>query len=246
MAMATAKPSTGELTLPELVEALSRLLACGYEGSRDGRIRDLPDARTIRWYQTLGMVDRPAAFRGRTALFSRHHLLKLAAIKKLQSSGLPLADIQRGLAGKTDAELARSVGVAPKHADQVIEQVVLARSKAAAVRFAAAVAGEATPLSRRATAFWKAKPASADVAAAASSVSVPDAAVGMQSASLGDAGMILWNGRPLTASERATLTRLAGPLVTFLRSAQSSAASTQAEGAFPAASSRRPEKGARP
>jgi 3-dehydroquinate dehydratase len=85
------------VTLPELVEAMPVALASGYGGVRSGRTRDLPDTRTVRWYQTLGMVDRPAAFRGRTALYGRRHLLQLAAIKKLQSSGLPLADIQRAL-----------------------------------------------------------------------------------------------------------------------------------------------------
>jgi hypothetical protein len=70
--MATKKPLSGELTLSELVEALPGLLASGYDGARSGRVRDLPDARTIRWYQTLGMVDRPSAFRGRTALYGRH------------------------------------------------------------------------------------------------------------------------------------------------------------------------------
>ena len=162
--MATTKPPTGELTLPELVEALPGLLASGYDGARSGRIRDLPDARTVRWYQTLGMVDRPAAFRGRTALFGRHHLLQLAAIKKLQSSGFPLSDIQRGLAGKNDAELARSAGVAQKDVDQIIERAVLARSKASAGKLAAAVAGETNPPSRRASAFWKATPSSESAA----------------------------------------------------------------------------------
>ena len=240
--MATTKPLSGELTLPELVEALPGLLASGYDGARSGRIRDLPDARTIRWYQTLGMVDRPAAFRGRTALYGRHHLLQLAAIKKLQSAGFPLADIQRGLAGKNNAELARSAGVAQKDVDQIVERAVLSRSRAAATNLAAAVAGAATPPSRRASAFWKAKPA-----AALPSALVTSAPQGMQSASLGDAGMLLWNGRDLTAAERAALARLAGPLVAFLKSVQPSAADTTAEGAPRAASSiRRPEKGARP
>ena len=244
--MATTKPTTGELTLPELVEALPGLLASGYDGARSGRIRDLPDARTVRWYQTLGMVDRPAAFRGRTALFGRHHLLQLAAIKKLQSSGFPLSDIQRGLAGKNDAELARSAGVAQKDVDQIIERAVLARSKASASKLAAAVAGEPNPPSRRASAFWKAKPAADVSPAPVMPTAVPSAPSGMQSASLGDA-VLLWNSRELTAAERATLARLAGPLVTFLTSVQSSAAGTPAEGASRAASSpRRPEEGARP
>lgn len=240
--MATTKASSGDLTLSELVEALSSLLASGYDGARSGRVRDLPDARTVRWYQTLGMVDRPAAFRGRTALYGRHHLLQLAAIKKLQSSGFPLADIQRGLAGKNDAELARSAGVAQQDADQIVERAVRARSKAATANLAAAVAGELNPPSRRASAFWKAKPqVSATLALVSSAPST------MQSASLGGAGMLLWNGRELTASEQATLARLTGPLATFLKSVQSSAAGTPAEGAPRAASSpRRPEEGARP
>ena len=240
--MATTKTLSGELTLTELVEALPGLLASGYDGARSGRIRDLPDARTVRWYQTLGMVDRPAAFRGRTALYGRHHLLQLAAIKKLQSSGFPLADIQRGLAGKNDAELARSAGVAQKDVDQIVERAVLTRSKAAATKLAAAVAGAAAPPSRRASAFWKAKPS-----AALPPAMVPSAPQGMQSAGLGDAGVLLWNGRELTAAERETLARLAGPVVAFLKSVQSSAASIPAEGAPRAASSiRRPDKGARP
>jgi hypothetical protein len=69
----------------------------------------------------------------------------------------------------------------------------------------------------------------------------------MQSVSLGDAGMLLWNGRELTAAERAALAELTGPLVAFLTSVQSSAAGIPAEGASRAASpTRRPEQGARP
>jgi DNA-binding transcriptional MerR regulator len=240
--MATPKATPDGLTLPELVEALPRLLASDYSGARSGRVRDLPDARTVRWYQTLGMVDRPEAFRGRTALYGRHHLLQLAAIKKMQSSGLPLADIQRGLAGRTDAELARTAGVALKDVDQVMSRAVLARSQASAATLAAAVAGERNPPSRRASAFWKAKPAVLETPTA-----VPSAPGGMQSASLGDAGMLIWRGRELTAAEQAVLAQLARPLVVFLESVQSSAADTTAEGASRAASSiHRPEEGARP
>jgi hypothetical protein len=107
---------------------------------------------------------------------------------------------------------------------------------------AAAVAGKHESPPRRASAFWKGQPA-----ALATPAPVLSAPSGMRSASLGDAGMLLWNGRELTAAERATLVRLAGPLVTFLNSVQSSAASAPAEGAPQAASSiRRPEEGARP
>jgi DNA-binding transcriptional MerR regulator len=239
--MAATKQPAGVLTLPELVEALPAVLASGYDGARSGRVRDLPDARTVRWYQTLGMVDRPTAFRGRTALYSRRHLLQLASIKKLQSSGFPLADIQRGLAGKTDAELARSVDISPKDADRVINQAVRDRSRAETAKINAAFAGDENPPSRRASAFWKDRPA-----ATAVSPSIVSAPKTMQSASLGASGMLLWNGRELTASEYATLIQLARPVVAFLESVQSSAAGTKAEGVPQAASSpRRPEEGAR-
>ncbi len=232
----------GELTLPELVEAVPTLLASGYGGVRSGRIRDLPDARTVRWYQTLGMVDRPAAFRGRTALYGSRHLLQLAAIKKLQSSGLSLSDIQRGLAGRNDADLARSAGVTRKDVDLTVERVVLARSKTVVRSLAAAEAGEAHSQRRRDTAFWKAAPA-----AAATPASVPSTAVGMQSAGLGGGGMLLWNGRALTAAERATLARLSEPLIAFLQSVQPSAPSVAVDDASgTACHPSRPEKGARP
>lgn len=234
--------STGEITLPELVEAVPELLASGYGGVRSGRIRDLPDARTVRWYQTLGVVDRPVAFRGRTALYGSRHLLQLAAIKKLQSSGLSLSDIQRGLAGRNDADLARSAGVTQKDVALTIERVILSRSQIVARSLAAAAACGTDSRRRRESAFWKASPAAAATAATA-----PSTSGGMQSASLGDAGMLLWNGRELTTAERATLARLSEPLIAFLRSVQPSAPGIVAEDASGAARhTSRPEKGARP
>lgn len=242
--MATAKQPCDELTLPELVAALPGLLAEGYDGARSGRVRDLPDARTVRWYQTLGMVDRPAGFRGRTALFGRHHLLQLAAIKKLQARGLPLADIQRGLAGRNDAELARSAGVAGRDVDRVIEQVVLARSRATATTLAAASTGTAPAEFRRQSEFWKARPAAV---AAAAPASAPSAPRGMQSATLGRTAMLLWSGREPSPAERVTLARLAEPLVEFLESLETPSGADPA-GVPPLAPGpgRRPGKGVHP
>src|SRR5207253_11468625 len=96
------------LTLDELSAAVSRALAVGYAGSANGRVRDVPDRRTIRYYTTLGLIDRPAAMRGRTALYGRRHLLQLVAIKRLQANGLSLAEVQARLVGLTDAALRQS------------------------------------------------------------------------------------------------------------------------------------------
>ena len=71
----------------------------------DGRVREVPDARAIRWYSTIGLVARPATMRGRTALYGQRHLLQLVAVKRRQAEGRRLAEIQAELAGATDEQL---------------------------------------------------------------------------------------------------------------------------------------------
>jgi DNA-binding transcriptional MerR regulator len=93
-------------TLEQLSGRVADLLADGYEGQRNGRVRELPNGRTIRWYTTIGLVDRPLATRGRVALYGPRHALQLAAIKQLQARGMSLAEVQERLLGASDDELA--------------------------------------------------------------------------------------------------------------------------------------------
>jgi DNA-binding transcriptional MerR regulator len=94
-------------TLDELAERVDAALAVDYHGQSSGRVRDVPDRRAIRWYTTIGLIDRPLAHRGRTALYGARHLLQLVAVKRLQAKGLPLVAIQQELAGATDTDLER-------------------------------------------------------------------------------------------------------------------------------------------
>src|SRR5919107_5936148 len=94
-------------TLDELAERVDAALAVDYPGQPSGRVRAVPDRRAIRWYATIGLIDRPVAHRGRTALYGPRHLLQLVAVKRLQARGLPLVAIQQELAGATDTELER-------------------------------------------------------------------------------------------------------------------------------------------
>ena len=94
-------------TLDELAERVDAALAVDYPGQPSGRVRDVPDPRAIRWYTTIGLIDRPVAHRGRMALYGPRHLLQLVAVKRLQAKGLPLVAIQQELAGATDTELGR-------------------------------------------------------------------------------------------------------------------------------------------
>lgn len=70
----------------------------------DHRVSAAPDARTIRYYTTLGLLERPLV-QGRQARYGTHHLLQLLAVKALQSQGLALGDIQARLYGRDDTEL---------------------------------------------------------------------------------------------------------------------------------------------
>lgn len=92
-------------TMDQLVERAHAALAAEYPGAPNGRVRDLPDRRSIRWYTTIGLVDRPSGTRGRTALYGTRHLLQIVAIKRLQAAGHTLAEIQAQLAGASDATL---------------------------------------------------------------------------------------------------------------------------------------------
>ena len=80
--------------LDELARRVSSALSGpAYPGAPNGRIRDVPDRRAIRWYTTIGLVDRPAAMQGRTALYGPRHLLQIVAIKRRQTAGRTLAEI---------------------------------------------------------------------------------------------------------------------------------------------------------
>ena len=212
-----AQPSPpAVLTLPEVVGSIPAILSRDYDGVRNGRVRDLPDVRTIRWYQSLGVLDRPTEFRGRAALYGRRHLLQIAVIKKLQASGLSLEEIQGGLPGRTDAELARALGMRLAEVDAVIAARVAARTAAAASGLEAALQP-----ARRGSAFWKTRPTAASAPAAASAAApatTTTASLPLQSKAVGGNVVVLWNGRPLDAYEQAKLAELSAPLVAFLLS----------------------------
>src|ERR1043165_8934989 len=97
-------------TLPELVAEVAARIAA-LPAPKNGQVRAVPDERTIRYYGTLGLLDRPAAMRGRTALYGRRHLAQVVAIKRLQAIGRTLAEIQALWPTLDDPTLARMSGI---------------------------------------------------------------------------------------------------------------------------------------
>jgi DNA-binding transcriptional MerR regulator len=135
-------------TIDDLGAEVARALTVDYDGAASGRVRDVPDLRTIRYYTTLGLIDRPAEMRGRTALYGRRHLLQLVAIKKLQARGLSLAQVQQRMAGATDAALEGLAGGTIGSDD----------AKSAAAPGTRPVPGPGPERPAQARSFWKSRP----------------------------------------------------------------------------------------
>jgi hypothetical protein len=103
----------GQWTLDELVRRAGRALAASDVRAPNGRVTPVPDVRMIRWYATIGLLDKPSGSRGRSALYGPRHLLQLVAVKRRQAQGYSLAEIQAELAGATEAVLRRVADIPP-------------------------------------------------------------------------------------------------------------------------------------
>ena len=212
-------------TLDELAERVDDALAVGYAGQSSGRVRAVPDRRAIRWYTTIGLIDRPVAHRGRTALYGPRHLLQLVAVKRLQAKGLPLVAIQQELAGATDAQLARVAHPTPAPAAPL---AALAPTGGGLQSTPDALDAPVTAVKRpgaggraRRGGFWREQPAAFAAAAvpAAPAAAVPAAAVAtLRGVDLGQGTTLLLEpGRELDAADLQAILDAARPLLAVLR-----------------------------
>jgi MerR-like DNA binding protein len=95
-------------TILELAELAAETLAVtgpeGVPARANGRVRDVPNERLIRWYVTVGLVDPPLSRRGRVARYGRRHLLQLVAVKRRQAEGRSLAEALAAVARVPDID----------------------------------------------------------------------------------------------------------------------------------------------
>jgi DNA-binding transcriptional MerR regulator len=218
-------------TLDELTERVGAALSVGYDGQPSGRVRHLPDQRAIRWYTTIGLVDRPAATRGRTAMYGPRHLLQLVAIKRLQARGLSLVSIQAELAGATDAQLARVARVpgaaappaTPAPPPRPTAALRAAPAMARPLREGEAAAGT-PPLAAaqgvaRPARFWRERPAeAADPAVGPNAVAEGAGVATLHGVRLGErATLLLDPARPLDDADLRAILDAARPLLRALR-----------------------------
>jgi DNA-binding transcriptional MerR regulator len=137
-------------TIDELAQLVGEALAVDYSGQSNGRVREVPDRRTIRWYTTIGLLDRPAAMRGRTALYNRRHLMQLVAVKRLQADGRSIAQVQEALLGADDRTLTGLARLPEPTAQPCLPELAAAPATAfepvaAPARFWAARPAQPTP-----------------------------------------------------------------------------------------------------
>jgi MerR HTH family regulatory protein len=227
-------------TLDELAERVDLALAVDYQGQPSGRVRAVPDGRAIRWYTTIGLIDRPVAHRGRTALYGPRHLLQLVAVKRLQAKGLPLVAIQQELAGATDSQLARvarlpsdarptvpsgpvpAVAV-PDGGDPPTGRVPGRRGSAGTPRSAApaqppAVAPGVADVTARRASFWRDRPVAAATGPARPTGLGRRGPATLRGVRLGaGATLLLEPGRELAAADLDAILAAAGPLLAVLR-----------------------------
>lgn len=98
------------MTLDQAVDRANALLGAATTTQSDRRVRPTLDARTLRYYQTLGIVPPPRRAGGRRAVYRSTHLVRAVMTKLLQSGGARLGDVARRLGERSDQDLWQQVG----------------------------------------------------------------------------------------------------------------------------------------
>lgn len=124
-------------SLQQLAEESQRYLS---DSGDSRRVQWKPNGRQIRYYSTLGLLDKPDTDNGRTVWYGPRHLLQLLTIKHLQGEGMSLSEIQRATAGKSPEQLRQLLNLPDDFLGELRNSVTK------------------TPCPRREAAFWAARP----------------------------------------------------------------------------------------
>jgi DNA-binding transcriptional MerR regulator len=94
-----------DLRLDELLVAANSLMEAVAPVQPSDRVTETLSERTLRYYISQGLVDRPSGKEGVSALYGYRHLLQLLALKRLQASYLPVKKIREIVPESTNDEL---------------------------------------------------------------------------------------------------------------------------------------------
>lgn len=102
---------TVDWTVDELLERAQELIEEFGQTGDSKRVRWEPNQRLVRYYTTLGLVDKPVGRRGQIVHYGPRHLLQLLAVKQMQTQGLTLQQIQARLMGLPEGILVQLAGL---------------------------------------------------------------------------------------------------------------------------------------
>ena len=94
-----------DIKLDELVDIANELINLVVPRQPSDRVAEILNERSLRYYITEGLIDRPVGKEGTAALYGYRHLLQALIVKALQGAYLPIKRIREILAGKNDREL---------------------------------------------------------------------------------------------------------------------------------------------
>src|SRR5688572_8227167 len=93
-----------DMTMEELVDAADGLVTKLAPRQTRYKVTERPNARTVRYYVTQGLLPKPLGYDGGRARYGATHLLRLLFVKKLQAEHHTLTRIASVLEGRTDEE----------------------------------------------------------------------------------------------------------------------------------------------
>lgn len=89
----------------ELAAIATSILSQTGTSQERGTVKEDVDERTVRYYQTEGLLDTPTEKKGPASVYGYKHLLTLVVIKQLQSHDLPIKKIKRIIQGMSESDL---------------------------------------------------------------------------------------------------------------------------------------------
>ncbi len=94
-----------DLSIEDLVGLVARWTPAVAARQSRHKVTEIPTERTIRYYVSVGLVDRPLRYDGTRALYGFHQSLQALSIKALQARYFPLRKIRSVISDRTDLEL---------------------------------------------------------------------------------------------------------------------------------------------
>jgi DNA-binding transcriptional MerR regulator len=105
----TKYENRNDIRLDELIDVANSFIGLIAPEQPSERVSERLNERALRYYISEGIIDRPVGKSGTSSLYSNRHLLQILALKRLQSSFLPIKHIKEVLPDKSDDELRRIV-----------------------------------------------------------------------------------------------------------------------------------------